>query len=562
MRFDIIDDIDRLKSLRDNWDHVYRSDPEAPFFLSGTWIYNWIERIHGRWLILAAGPLETDAPYVAFFPIVLTTVPGRDGKWRNEINMAGIPLAGYAGFICDSAHDRAAIPALAAALRSLNWARLRLLSAKMSEARRDIFLDEFPADAFTIRSVARKTRGEETNYSTYPFLELPTDWETYLETRLNAKMRNKVRRCFRELDSGKLRVTLADAGTIDEDLDALARFWLDKWQPTYGPDRAREEIGNHLAMIKACFAANEALVPVLWQGDRRIGVRASLIDRKSKTLVCLVGTRDMAVNRPPPGFVLHNYCIRWAIENGFRTYDLQIGNHAYKYDFASDELFVPTYLVETVDGGNLRGQLDPRSVGEALSLAARFYRLGQFDEAETGCRQVLTVTGENREARELLAMLTSPAFAQARNDLAEANGLLQRGAAAEAERKLRPVVAVHPGMFDALYLFGLACLLQDNFEAAESSFGKAAAVNAGSVPLQFYRGSGLLRLGRANDAQDCFTRAIAMAPGNPDALGLRARAFAMLGRIDEAVADLDKAIELKPEFEDAHRLRDSLLARQ
>ncbi|TIX38767.1 MAG: GNAT family N-acetyltransferase, partial [Mesorhizobium sp.] len=68
----------------------------------------------------------------------------------------------------------------------------------------------------------------------------------------------------------------------------------------------------------------------------------------------------------PSGLVLHGYCIRRAIEQGFRSYDFLRGNEAYKYSYGVEETAIHCVLVKTRTGRNLGDRLDPRSVGSVL----------------------------------------------------------------------------------------------------------------------------------------------------------------------------------------------------
>ena len=73
MRVDVIDTIDSLNQVRDNWESVYRADPEAHYFLSWAWIANWLEPRSGAWLVLAAKPDDETRDYAAFLPLKLPT---------------------------------------------------------------------------------------------------------------------------------------------------------------------------------------------------------------------------------------------------------------------------------------------------------------------------------------------------------------------------------------------------------------------------------------------------------------------------------------------------------
>jgi hypothetical protein len=51
MRIDIIDTVAGFDAVRDNWDQVYRDDPDAQHFLSWTWLKDFLAH-RGRWFVL------------------------------------------------------------------------------------------------------------------------------------------------------------------------------------------------------------------------------------------------------------------------------------------------------------------------------------------------------------------------------------------------------------------------------------------------------------------------------------------------------------------------------
>ena len=328
---------------------------------------NWLNHIDGQWLILAVKPEKRAETYVAFFPVLLKAELAQGRGFYNHLQMAGEPVAGYTGFICDQEFDERAIPALAKAAKSLNWTFMNFAAVSASENRLRLFLDDFPGSEFTIETIERRTKGQDTDYSIYPLLKLPQDWETFLATKLGRNTRKSARRCMRLIETDGCHVTVADAQSFERDLDALSTFWKAAWQPIKGVDEAQRELEHHRIMLRACFAAGDVFMPVLWQGDTPLGVRARLIDKKNRSLICLIGARDLSVQRPPPGFILHLYSIRWAIENGFEVYDFQTGNHPYKYDFGPDDRRIDSRLVVTANRQNLRSNLEPRSLPAVFS---------------------------------------------------------------------------------------------------------------------------------------------------------------------------------------------------
>ena len=113
-------------AVRDNWDQVYRDDPDAQHFLSWTWLKDFLGH-RGRWFVLALREREPDSAYVAFFPLRLTTkLDAQSGVFYDEIIMGGNYSADYTGFIVMPGYEQDAISGFAAYLKEQNWTHLRL----------------------------------------------------------------------------------------------------------------------------------------------------------------------------------------------------------------------------------------------------------------------------------------------------------------------------------------------------------------------------------------------------------------------------------------------------
>ena len=301
MHIDIIDRMDDLVCHRGEWDDVYRADPEAHCFLSWTWIVNWLDHIDEQWFVLAAKPEAGDVRYGAFFPVQLRTELADEGGFINSIRMGGWSLAGYSGFICRPAVEDDAIAAFGETIKGFNWAQLRLETMLASKKRFDLLTSCFPRGEFSIDIHERRFDGDGSNYSIYPYVELPDDFETYLQTRLGKSTRSNARSLLRQLDGVDLRIAHATADTFERDLDILMGFWETKWGPLKGTRALQREGADHRVMLRACFAAGEALLPVLWMGDKPIGAQGTFIDNTNRALRCLVGSRDLSVKKPSPG---------------------------------------------------------------------------------------------------------------------------------------------------------------------------------------------------------------------------------------------------------------------
>src|SRR5690606_21373248 len=98
---------------------------------------------------------------------------------------------------------------------------------------------------------------------------------------------------------------------------------LDLWEKQWSErnkNYANFIIGNTRSMIEKCFGYGGIVFPVLWLDGKPIAAILALADKDR--FMCFLGGRDMSLNNPSPGLMLHMYAIRWAIANGFRIYDL------------------------------------------------------------------------------------------------------------------------------------------------------------------------------------------------------------------------------------------------
>lgn len=91
------------------------------------------------------------------------------------------------------------------------------------------------------------------------------------------------------------------------------------------------------------------------------------------------------------GWVLHAHDMRWAIENGLKTYDFCHGNEPYKYSYGAEDRLVRHVVVSHRSGANLNDALDSASVEDVMEAVVAFIDAGRLEEAKIGCRQILAV---------------------------------------------------------------------------------------------------------------------------------------------------------------------------
>jgi CelD/BcsL family acetyltransferase involved in cellulose biosynthesis len=403
MRIDVIDDFESFSRLRENWDALYEADPEAQFFLSWTWLSHWLPTLRHSWFVLAAKPSDACA-YVAFFPLRHRIRHSEEAGFHNDINMAGNHAADYTGFLCRPESQHRAIPALARCLNGLNWTRMHLENIRMSDERLRLFLAHFPERTFRIATIERINKEDGVNNCICPRVALPADWDHYLDG-LSANARQRIRRFVRMVESdGGYRITHADADTIERDVEILLGFWKSRWG-LRKRDRLNAILETVRTMLPRCFGSGCLFLPVLWRDDKPLGALASLVDAQKGALLFYVGGRDESVDNPPPGLVLHAHSIRYAIANGFGTYDFLRGNERYKYSLGAEERRIRCVVVGTRTGRNLGDKLHRRSVPAVLRRTTELHRAGRLAEAERGYRQVLDVAPRHPDALYCLGQL-------------------------------------------------------------------------------------------------------------------------------------------------------------
>lgn len=527
MRVDVIDTLDALERLKGNWDAVYEADPEAQFYMSWTWISGWFRRLGSQWLVLAARDKPDAGAYVGFFPLQLRTERGKDGSFHNELRIGGGYSTGYNGPICDPRLEGEVLRAFAGHVQTMNWAKLHLDNIFLSSARLETFLKAFSSSDFSLKKVIRPDDGDGIDHDVYVYAPLPDDWEVFLGDRMGAKTRANARRTLRQVEeTGEYRITHVTAETLDLDLENLLRFWEIQWAEKltarYHAGLPRGMMKTFRNMLSYCFEYDALFLPVLWRGDTPIGVQASLIDKKNRSLISLLNGRDLSVKRPPPGFALHLYSIRWAIQNGFKIYDLQTGDFSYKYDFGGIERKVECLLVSTATHRNLGGALEIRSLPVVLARAKALRQAGDLDAAVGACRQILSSDQTHAEAAQLLKRLDGERRFLLPQDLNMAARLHQAGNLAEAERIYRKILDIEPRHFDVRYLLGAIFLQQRRYHEAEQQIRFAVEIRPDVPAAHYNRGLALARLERTQDALASLENCIGLEPDHRQALALRA----------------------------------------
>ncbi len=593
MLIDVIDDFASFERLKSDWDEIYDADPDAQFFLSWTWMSQWLQVLSGPWFILAAKPAE-GTKYVAIFPLRPRLREDSKGGFYNEIAMTGNFAADYTGFICKPEFDERAISAFSRHFKRSNWRRLSLDYIRTTDVRLRTFLSNFSDKRFETRASSRINKRDNINNCICPAVSLPGDWDSYLANCTSSNMRQKLRRFLRQIESDQsFRITHSEGESIEPDLKILLKFWADKWGARKG-NRLSSILKSNYYMLRRCGKIGHLFMPMLWRDDRPLGGLACLVDPQKKSILFYLAGRDESFNDPPPGLVLHAHSIRYAIGRGFKTYDFLRGNESYKYSFGATERLISCIAVSTRSERNLGDKLMPGSVAAVFGRATELHKAGKLAQAERGYRQILdtdqkhaqalyclgqlmAVQGKHGAAKRIFTTLTEvrPQSEKAWTWLAQS--LEARARLPEATKAYQTVIEINPQSASAYSKLGTLLFKQHRYEAAVSAFEKAMELKPDNIEADVSRANTLFILGKlppdqtihyaemnadlgdristegsAEFAVRCYQQAIAM---NGDLV----RAHYGLGQLFQARGDVEsarqsyrRAAEIDSEYRDVN----------
>lgn len=493
VHIDIIETLPSLATLEDNWNAVYDADDEAQVFLSWQWLSGWLSCIEGPWFILAAKAGDAaDQPYVAFLPLRLQTKVEKSDV-TSDMRMAGNHAADYTGIVCRPEAENKVIPAFARYIKQMNWARLNLENVRMSERRARLLLACFPKASFNSTEVSRVNKVDGIDNGVCPYLPLPKDWNGYLDS-LSANTRQKIRRLMKQVDTpGEYRITVSTAETLARDLKTLLGFWETKWRPRKG-DRVDSLVRSNGVMLTRSFQSGMLFLPTFWHGDRPVAALATLVDPRKRTFSFYMTGRDETFEGPPSGVILHAFSIRHAIANGFTEYDFLRGNEAYKYSFGCAERKIRCTVLETRNGRNLGGKLDPRGIADVLQQATALHRKGQTADAEVGYRRILELQPKHADALHRLGQL-----------------LAAKGDFAAARRIFRTLTTVRPDAAKAWQCMGQVCESLGEHEEALRQYIEFTRLQPDQADGFLAVSRCLVKLGRMEEINTALLAAIAPA---------------------------------------------------
>lgn len=380
MPVDIIKTREHFQALRLNWEGIYAADPEAQMFLSWQWLWQLYERRSDDVLILAyreASPVQpntaipasaSNSDYYAFMPVRQQLYLSKEQKRFMMIyRMTGNHWADYTGLLCSPLHEQAAISAFGHYLSTLSWSRLYLECLKISDTRLQLLTQAFDKPGFSMSHRQRRDSAGESDLLRSPRIELPDTFEQYICNCVSANTRQRIRRFGRKLAAdSELAISLSTADTQESDLRHFKHLWKKRWAKNKG-SKVDSLARRYTLIIRQALDDGNMRMAMMSYNSKPIAMSACYVDEVKQTILFFVGARDPSFSKVPSGLLLHVSTIQWAIEQGFRYYDLLSGDEPYKYSLGGQDQLLKSLLV-SVDGSSKSSmQLDNSYLDLALA---------------------------------------------------------------------------------------------------------------------------------------------------------------------------------------------------
>ncbi len=177
---------------------------------------------------------------------------------------------------------------------------------------------------------------ETTNHA--PIIHLPGDWEEYLAS-LDKKQRHEIRRKIRRLEEAEVPSRwyfVEDEEALPDAIDQFLRLMAQ--DPEKEIFLTEEMVTAMTGSIKHAFA-NGYLQLAFLEIDGQKAATYYNFDYDNQLWIYNSGL-DRQFMSYSPGWVLLGYLLRWANENGRRSFDFMRGDEDYKYKFGAEDRFV------------------------------------------------------------------------------------------------------------------------------------------------------------------------------------------------------------------------------
>lgn len=206
---------------------------------------------------------------------------------------------------------------------------------------------------------------------------------------------------------------------------------------------------------------------------------------------------------------------------------------------------------------------------DALVAAARAYRLGQLEQSEAACRDVLRETLQNPHAFHLLGLIAhrrahpdpsnpgigveGPLAAVEASFYANLGAMCQDGGRLdEAIELFTHALQVGPPIPDAYYRLGVALKTRGRLDEAAACFRALLDQWSDHVKAHYSLGNTLRAQGKLDEAAACYREAIRFNPKFARAYYALGNVFCAQGKTEAACAAFRDALRVCPDFPEAH----------
>lgn len=387
MRIEIIETIERLFEMELDWDELYQADPHAHLYLSSDFLGAVAIRTAGRFRFLTAW--SDDHRCVGLLPLVVQIRWNKERRClTNVLDMLGHVFdADYTGILCEPEYELEVCRAFAAQVSQMAFERIILNYFSGPVRRLNAFTSAFDSAFFATRANEHLINDGQTNNLICPHVDLPDRFSDYLAS-LSANSRQKIKRLLRQLDSdSSLTIKKTRPETYTQDVTILSKLWFLRHAEQKGQKRATRlaELSKEVVMLG--LANGMVYLAILWRDGKPIAAQANYVDKVKRQVLFHMAGRDDTVRDLSAGLMLQAHCIRWAIANGFKRYDLTIGNEPYKYSLGGVDRTINSAEVFTRTGTNTTATLDESCREDVEQLIRRYVAKGRHEDAQLAANQ-------------------------------------------------------------------------------------------------------------------------------------------------------------------------------
>jgi CelD/BcsL family acetyltransferase involved in cellulose biosynthesis len=326
MQLELTSDPDCFEALKEGWNALLaRSVCRVPFLRAEYQRGWWEHRGGGEWpeAELCLVTARENGELTGIAPLFATT--NRDGR-RALLLVGSIEISDYLDVIA----PRERLEAFCAAL-------LERLTASDVPAWEVLDLYNLPETsptraAFARAAAARGWAASERTLEPVPAIPLHSDWETYLNTQVEKKERQEIKRKLRRAEGGEQTVTWRIVSPL-EDVALETDAFLNMMALT--PDKARFLTPAMRAQFRATTraAAENGYLHLAWlevDGDRAAAYYSFDFGNR---LYVYNSAIDPRFNALSTGWVLLGYLLQWCIDNQRSAFDFMRGDEDYKFRF-------------------------------------------------------------------------------------------------------------------------------------------------------------------------------------------------------------------------------------